>query len=152
MYQQAVAHSSISNPTVNHYSHSSNKIHMFTQADANLLLRATCSIGQFGYTAQEISTHSLRAGAAMALYKANCSVPQIMQLGRWKSASFLDYIRPAIIEWSVNLSCQMSSSHHYTTQLQPPIPDTPHQQDQTDFYLPFHGSKTTINPMPTFVL
>ena len=140
------AGSTSSNTPVNQYSTTLTTTAYFTQANANFLLRTSCSIGQFGYTAEEISTHSLRAGAAMALYKANCSIPQIMQLGRWKSAAFLDYIRPAVFEWSAGLSRHMSSADHYTTRLRFPDTDILTEKD------PFNGSNPTINLMPIFAL
>jgi hypothetical protein len=37
----------------------------------------------------EIGTHSIRSGAAMAMFLSNCSVCQIMMIGRWSSDAFL---------------------------------------------------------------
>ena len=36
----------------------------------------------------------------MALFLNNHSSNKIMILGRWKSKSFLDYIRPQVVEWT----------------------------------------------------
>ena len=37
----------------------------------------------------EIGTHSIRSGAAMAMFLSDCSVCQIMMIGRWSSNAFL---------------------------------------------------------------
>ncbi len=37
----------------------------------------------------EIGTHSIRSGAAMAMFLSDCSVCQIMMIGRWSSDAFL---------------------------------------------------------------
>jgi hypothetical protein len=40
----------------------------------------------------EIGTHSIRSGAAMAMFLSNCSVCLIMMIDRWSSDAFLRYI------------------------------------------------------------
>ena len=37
----------------------------------------------------EIGTHSIRSGAAMAMFLSDCSVSQIMMISRWSSDTFL---------------------------------------------------------------
>ena len=61
----------------------------------------------FGYRPAEIGTHSIRSGAAMALFLARTSVLKIMILGRWSSAAFLRYIRPQVMEWTAGMSTAM---------------------------------------------
>ena len=59
-------------------------------------LRAACAtIGsaQLGFEPKEISTHSLRSGAAMEMYLAAVPVYTMMLIGRWSSYAFLRYIR-----------------------------------------------------------
>jgi hypothetical protein len=77
-------------------------------------LRVTCTaLGgkkAFGYSASDIGTKSLRSGAAMALFLMNHSTERIMLLGRWKSAAFLVYIRPQVLEWTNDMSRDMI--HH----------------------------------------
>jgi hypothetical protein len=81
------------------------------QEDTIQLLRSTCTSGggrgAYGYTADEIGTHSIRSGAAMALFLASESVLKIMILGRWSSAAFLRYIRPQVMEWTAGMSVKM---------------------------------------------
>ncbi len=43
---------------------------------------------------------------ALAIQGGN-SDKEIMMLGRWKSAAFLEYIRPQVIEWSGSMSEKM---------------------------------------------
>ena len=79
--------------------------------DTMRLLRSSCLTGggvsMFGYRPAEIGTHSLRSGAAMALFLAKTSVLKIMILGRWSSAAFLRYIRPQVMEWTAGMSTAM---------------------------------------------
>jgi hypothetical protein len=74
-------------------------------------LRVTCTAlggkATFGYSASDIGTKSLRSGAAMALFLMNHSTERIMLLGRWKSAAFLVYIRPQVLEWTNDMSRDM---------------------------------------------
>jgi hypothetical protein len=74
-------------------------------------LRVTCTAlggkNNFGYSASDIGTKSLRSGAAMALFLMNHSTERIMLLGRWKSAAFLVYIRPQVLEWTNDMSRDM---------------------------------------------
>jgi hypothetical protein len=74
-------------------------------------LRVSCTAlggkATFGYSASEIGTKSLRSGAAMALFLMNHSTERIMLLGRWKSAAFLVYIRPQVLEWTNDMSRDM---------------------------------------------
>jgi hypothetical protein len=75
------------------------------------LLRHTCSIfggfKTFGFHPQEIGNKSLRSGAAMSLFLMDHSPAKIMILGRWSSDAFLVYIRPQVLEWTNNMSCDM---------------------------------------------
>ena len=44
----------------------------------------------------------------MSLFLMNHSSNKIMILGRWKSKSFMDYIRPQVLEWTNNMSTDMT--------------------------------------------
>jgi hypothetical protein len=57
--------------------------------------------------AGEISTHSIRSGAAMAMYLGEVPVYTIMMLGRWSSDAFLRYIRKQVEQFSHNVSKKM---------------------------------------------
>jgi len=61
-------------------------------------LRSACRLGGckefFGFSPCDIGTKSIRSGAAMALFLNGHSREHIMLLDRWRSAAFMDYIRP----------------------------------------------------------
>jgi hypothetical protein len=57
----------------------------------------------------EIGTHSIRSGAAMAMFLSDCSVCQIMMIGRWSSDAFLLYIRKQVEQFSHNVSKRMTT-------------------------------------------
>ena len=59
---------------------------------------------------EEIGTHSLRSGAAMAMHLAEVPVYTIMIMGRWSSDAFLRYIRKQVAQFSQNIAKRM-----YTT-------------------------------------
>jgi hypothetical protein len=75
------------------------------------LLRHTCELfggfDSFGFHPHEIGNRSLRSGAAMSLFLMDHSPAKIMILGRWSSDAFLVYIRPQVLEWTHNMSCDM---------------------------------------------
>ena len=75
------------------------------------LLRHTCYIfggfKTFGFHPHEIGNKSIRSGAAMSLFLMDHSPAKIMILGRWSSDAFLVYIRPQVLEWTHNMSCDM---------------------------------------------
>ncbi len=50
----------------------------------------------------DIGMHSIRLGAAMAMFLSNCSVCLIMMIGRWSSNAFLRNIRKQVEQFSHN--------------------------------------------------
>jgi hypothetical protein len=82
-----------------------------TNSFVKKLLRHTCSIfggsKTFGFHPNDIGNKSLRSGAAMSLFLMDHSPAKIMILGRWSSDAFLVYIRPQVLEWTHNMSCDM---------------------------------------------
>lgn len=81
------------------------------------LRRAVDVLGKdrLGYTSDEIGTHSIRSGAAMAMYLDNTPVFTIMILGRWSSDAFLRYIRKQIQEFSDGVSAGMIRFRNFFT-------------------------------------
>jgi hypothetical protein len=49
-----------------------------------------------GYTIDRVSSHSLRAGGAMAMKFSGASDSTIMRVGRWSSLTYLTYIHSQI--------------------------------------------------------
>jgi hypothetical protein len=62
----------------------------------------------------KIGTHSICAGAAMAMYLSGVPVFAIMLIGRWSSTAFMNYTRKQIKEFSLNISTSMLSVQHFT--------------------------------------
>ena len=60
-----------------------------------------------GFKLEELGTHSIRSGTAMALYLAKTPTLTIMIIGRWRSEAFLCYIRHQVTQFCENLSPQM---------------------------------------------
>ena len=52
----------------------------------------------------EVGTHSLRSGAAMAMYLGGIPVYAIQLIGRWKSDSFMKYLRKQIEQFTLGIS------------------------------------------------
>ncbi len=63
-----------------------------------------------GYTLQCISSHSLRAGGAMAMKLSGASDSTIMQVGQWTSLTYLTYIHSQIGSLTAGLAAWMSTA------------------------------------------
>ena len=80
------------------------------------LKKATDKIGhlKLGFKSSEIGTHSIRSGAAMAMYLDDISPLTIKMIGRWKSDSFLNYIRKQVEQFSLNVTSRMLKNENFT--------------------------------------
>ena len=86
------------------------RIEHITSKEMILALRAAVSsIGEdiLGIKIEDIGTHSIRSGAAMAMYLGELPVYTIMMIGRWSSDAFLRYIRKQVEQFSHNVSNKM---------------------------------------------
>jgi hypothetical protein len=63
-----------------------------------------------GFPPKAVSSHSLRAGGAMAMHLNNIDRDKIRKQGRWSSDTFLMYIHEQISTFSAGLSAKMSKS------------------------------------------
>ena len=63
-----------------------------------------------GYTEADVSSHSLRAGGAMAMHINGCDPITIRKMGRWKSDTFLMYIHEQISAFATGVSYKMSNA------------------------------------------
>ncbi|HEY9815756.1 MAG TPA: hypothetical protein V6D20_08150 [Candidatus Obscuribacterales bacterium] len=82
------------------------------QKDINTAVKdAAVSIGltNFGYTTSDVSSHSLRAGGAMAMHLNGISPEIIQKHGRWRSNTFLMYIHEQLSAFTAGLSIKMSN-------------------------------------------
>jgi hypothetical protein len=103
---------------VNTYQTSSGVLKQLTSKTALLRLRAAVQcIGKdiLGFGPEDIGLHSLRSGAAMAMYLAGVPVYTIMLIGRWSSDAFLRYIRKQVQEFSAGVSQRMVMSRDFFT-------------------------------------
>ena len=60
-----------------------------------------------------VDAHSLRGGGANTLHAAGFSDRQIMKMGRWKSKTFIEYIREELGHFSTGMSRAMARSLKY---------------------------------------
>jgi hypothetical protein len=83
--------------------------HITSKMMVNALEAAVEAVGRdvVNIQAGEIGTHSIRSGAAMAMYLGEVPVYTIMMLGRWSSDAFLRYIRKQVEQFSHNVSKKM---------------------------------------------
>ena len=78
-----------------------------TSADVKRSLRAAGDVlgpDRLGFCANEIRIHSLRCGAAMAMYLNDVPIFTIMLIRRWSSDAFLWYICRQVQQFSTGVS------------------------------------------------
>jgi hypothetical protein len=66
-----------------------------------------------GIPIDRIDTHSLRSGGANALSLAGFSDTQIQKMGRWRGATFKEYIREELACFSEGMSTQMKKKFQF---------------------------------------
>ena len=84
-----------------------------TSTEINTALKNTTQVlglAKYNIHPQAISSHSLRAGGAMALHLGGAPAHTIKILGRWSSDTFLLYIHEQLAGFSAGLSRAMSST------------------------------------------
>ena len=106
------------NTPINFFRNENGSPQYISAEDMIRLLRLTCSsVGEdkLGIDIKRVGTHSIRTSFSMQLHLSGVKDIIIMTMGRWKSLSFLKYIRPQIQEFSSNLSTLMlsGSSLHF---------------------------------------
>ena len=110
----------INDATVDSYVNSffdNGKLHFITSNDALRALKAAAmAIGEsiLGFKVNDLGTHSLRSGAAMAMYLDEVPVYTIMLIGRWSSDAFLLYIQKQVEQFSHNVSNRMIINQSFT--------------------------------------
>lgn len=89
--------------------------HISSKEMIQALQAAVDSIGEdnLGIKKEDIGTHSIRSGAAMAMYLGDCPVFSIMMIGRWSSDAFLRYIRKQVEQFSHNISKRMIQNQFF---------------------------------------
>jgi hypothetical protein len=84
-----------------------------TPGDINAALKNTAEVlglAKHNIHPKDISSHSLRAGGAMALHLGGAPAHTIKILGRWSSDTFLLYIHEQLAGFSAGLSTAMSAT------------------------------------------
>ena len=71
--------------------------------------------GTRGIPTGKIDTHSLRVGGANALSLNGYSVEHIQKMGRWRSNTFLEYIRESLSDFSEGMSKAMSKTFGFVS-------------------------------------
>ena len=66
-----------------------------------------------GIPIERIDTHSLRSGGANALSLAGFSDTQIQKMGRWRGATFKEYVREELASFSEGMSTKMKQKFHF---------------------------------------
>ena len=69
--------------------------------------------GTHNIPVDRIDTHSLRSGGANALSLSGYSDRQIMKMGRWKSATFMEYIRDELACFSKGMSKSTNKKNEF---------------------------------------
>jgi hypothetical protein len=83
-------------------------------SDINCAFKAAVTkldMKQNGFQVAQITSHSLRAGGAMALHLNNVPTHTIRKIGRWSSEMFLDSIHEQIAVFSAGLSTAMEKNN-----------------------------------------
>ena len=89
--------------------------HVTSKQMVGYLRDAVKAIGEdiLNIDAEDIGTHSIRSGAAMAMFMGGLPVYMIMLMGRWSSDAFLRYIRKQIEQFSHDVSSKMITNMCY---------------------------------------
>jgi hypothetical protein len=106
-----------SDPTIFLSSYFSDKGH-FDVTDRNIsaALKMTALVLAYssrGFPIDRIDTHSLRSGGANALSLAGYTDRQIQKMGRWKGATFKEYIREELHVFSKGMSKEMKRKFQF---------------------------------------
>jgi hypothetical protein len=95
--------------------HTNNRTFAIPAAAVRVYLRrAVQAVGEerLGFPAKKVGTHSVRSSFAMMLTLHDEEDSIIMKKGRWKSASFLKYIRQQISSYGYKVSKIMVSNQN----------------------------------------
>ena len=78
---------------------------------------ATKSAGEerLGLRAECIGTHSIRSGAAMAMYLAGVPSETIQLVGRWRSRTFMRYLRIQVPDSTLGVTARMTNRQTFYT-------------------------------------
>lgn len=88
-----------------------------TAEDISRALKSAATALQYptkkGIPIQRVNTHSLRSGGANALALAGYSDTQIQKMGRWRGATFKEYIREELAYYAEGMSKDMRQQFNF---------------------------------------
>jgi hypothetical protein len=96
--------------------HASGRVSHVTDRDIGIAVRWGATSDQLtsrGYTLNQVSSHSLRAGGAMAMKLSGSSDSTIMRVGRWSSLMYLTYIHSQIGTLTAGVAWKMSTAFRF---------------------------------------
>ena len=99
-----------------YFEHTNRRGKVMRATEINSALKAAVlqlDMKKHGFEAAQISSHSLRAGGAMAMHLNKIPTHTIRKMGRWSSDTFLDYIHEQIAVFSAGLSTAMGTNIFY---------------------------------------
>jgi hypothetical protein len=70
---------------------------------------------RLGFSVSKIGTHSIRAGAATAMFLAGVPAETIQLIGRWRSQTFLRYIRIQVQLLTKGVATEMTANPEFLT-------------------------------------
>ena len=78
---------------------------------------AAAAVGErrLGFPVDRIGTHSIRAGAAMAMFLAGVPCETIQLIGRWRSRTFMKYLRIQVTASTLGVTTKMTSLDSFFT-------------------------------------
>jgi hypothetical protein len=85
----------------------------------------------------------------MALFLMDHSPAKIMFLGRWASDAFLVYIRPQVLEWTHNMSCEMIYLYSFFDAAHQDLVASNNPRTRKRLQQPFNG-RNSIVTLPKF--
>ena len=102
---------------VNSYQHEMDTIEFSSDFVMRSLRAVVADIGVdvLGFTKDDIGTHSLRSGCAMAMHLAGIPVYMMMLIGRWSSEAFMLYIQKQIRQFASGVTASMIQQRPFFT-------------------------------------
>jgi hypothetical protein len=70
---------------------------------------------RLGLQSERVGTHSLRSGAAMAMYLAGVPSETIQLIGRWRSSTFMRYLRIQVPDTTLGVATRMTNRPSFFT-------------------------------------
>jgi hypothetical protein len=96
--------------------HAGGRVSWVTDRDIGIAVRWGATSDQLtsrGYTLNRVSSHSLRAGRAMAMKLSSASDSTIMRVGQWSSLTYLTYIHLQIDALTAGVAWKMSAAFRF---------------------------------------